>query len=355
MPPFVFYILTLIAFFFIYAILNWGLNIQFGETGILNFAYIAFVAVGAYFTGVLTMGPPKPGSGQSYIIGSHVPFPLNLLAGGLAAAALGVLVSFIAFRRLRSDYLAIVMISLSTVLYDVINNWTAVFDGADGLNGVPQPFIGALRLNANTFLYVFPVFALVVAAVLWWVVHRLSEAPLGRTLRAVRDDPDVARALGKNVFRYQMLAMVIGSFYAGIGGGLLIELTAAFNTSAWTAPETFVIFAALIVGGLANNVGGIVGALLVPVIFVQLPKFLPSIPGHPSLIPDIDNMVIGVLLMLVLWFRPQGVVPERRRRFDRLSIQDAIESRRRSQPGGVAPVPLLAPPSGAPAASEGSR
>ncbi len=325
MPAFVFYILTLVVFFFVYTILNWGLNLQFGETGILNFAYIAFVAAGAYITGVLSLGPPNATSGQSYILGSHVPFPLNLIAGGLAASLLGVLISLIAFRRLRSDYLAIVMISLATVCYDIANNYTALFDGADGLNAVPQPFVGAFNLNANTFLYVFPVFTLVVAAVLWWLMTRISNSPFGRTLRSIRDDPDVARSLGKNVFGYQLAAMVIGSFYAGIGGGLLIELSSAFNTSAWTTPETFIIFAALIVGGLANNVGAILGSLIVPVVFVQLPKFLPGIPGHPALVPEIDNMIIGVLLLAVLWFRPQGVIPERRRSFERLSLMDAWE------------------------------
>src|SRR5487761_1242792 len=138
----VYYALTLVFFFFLYSILNWGLNLQFGRTGILNFAYIAFVAVGAYFTGVLSLGQPIPGSGQSYILGSTLPFPVPLLIGGFAAPALGLFIGLIGFRRLRSDYLAIVMISLSIVLYDVVTNYVPLFDGADGLNGVPEPLAG---------------------------------------------------------------------------------------------------------------------------------------------------------------------------------------------------------------------
>src|SRR5579875_90945 len=114
-----YYAITLLFFFFLYCILNWGLNLQFGRTGILNFAYIAFVAVGAYIAGVLSLGPPAAGSGQSYILGAALPYPLPLLAGGVAAMLLGLLVGLVAFRRLRSDYLAIVMISLSIVGYDV--------------------------------------------------------------------------------------------------------------------------------------------------------------------------------------------------------------------------------------------
>ena len=76
-----------------------------------------------------------------------------------------------------------------------------------------------------------------------------------------------------------------GPFFAGIGGGLLVEFVGAFNTSSWTSPETFVIFAAIIIGGLGNNLGAVVGSLVVPVLFVELPKFLPSVSGNPGLIP----------------------------------------------------------------------
>jgi branched-chain amino acid transport system permease protein len=314
----VYYGLTLVFFFFLYSILNWGLNLQFGRTGILNFAYIAFVAVGAYISGVLSLGPPAPGSGQSYVLGATLPFPVPLLLGGLAASVFGLLIGLIAFRRLRSDYLAIVMISVSIVLYDIVNNFVPLFDGADGLNGVPEPFAGALNLNANSFIYVFTAFTGVVALAMWWVMSRITRSPLDRTLRAIRDDPDVARGLGKNVFGYQMLSLLTGSFFAGIGGGLLVEFVGAFNTSSWTSPETFVIFAAIIIGGLGNNLGAVVGSLVVPVLFVELPKFLPSVSGNPGLIPEIDNMIIGALLIVTLWFRPQGLVPERKTRFDRL-------------------------------------
>ncbi len=314
----VYYGVTLIFFFFLYSLLNWGLNLQFGRTGILNFAYIAFVALGAYVTGVLSLGPPIAGSGQSYILGATLPFPLPLILGGLSASILGLLIGLLAFRRLRSDYLAIVMISVSIVMYDVVTNFVPLFDGADGLNGVPQPFSGALNLNANSFLYVFTAFAGLVALAGWWVMSRVTRSPLDRTLRAIRDDPDVARGLGKNVFAYQMTSMAIGSFFAGIGGGLLMEFVGAFNTSAWTSGETFVIFAALIIGGLGNNAGAIAGSLAVPVIFVELPKFLPQIASNPGLIPEIDNMIIGILLIVTLWFRPQGLIPERKVSFGKL-------------------------------------
>ncbi|HYZ57398.1 MAG TPA: branched-chain amino acid ABC transporter permease [Streptosporangiaceae bacterium] len=315
MSPILYYGFTLLFFFAAYCVLGWGLNLQFGEAGILNFAYIAFVAVGAYITGVTSMGKPVAGSGQSYMFGARFPFPVSLLLGGAVSCLLALLVAFIAFRRLRSDYLAMVLISVSLVLYDVINNYVPLFDGADGLNTVPMPLSGVFHLNANSFLVFFAVAAVVIALIMWLVISRITRSPLGRTLRAIRDDPDVVSSLGKNVFRYQLTAMLIGAFYAGIGGGLIIEFSSSFNTSAWLPPETFLIFAALIIGGMRNNLGVVMGAFVVPVLFTQLPKFLPDIPGHPGLILNLEGAVIGTLLIVTLWFRPQGVIPERRRRF----------------------------------------
>jgi ABC-type branched-subunit amino acid transport system permease subunit len=305
-----YYVFTLVFFCFDYFILAMGLNIQYGETGILNFAYIGFVA---YFTGVFSLHG-SAGTGQHYILGLGLPFPLNLLLGGLATMVFALLVALITLRRLRTDYLAIVLISLSLVLYDFCNNFVSLFNGADGLYNVPEPFAKTLGLTVNSFI---PFFASVTAAIsllMWFGMSRVTRAPLGRTFRAIRDDEVVAAALGKNVFGMRLRSMLIGSFYAGIGGGLLIQFGGSFNPTAWLPGETFVVFAVLIVGGAGNNIGMFVGALLVETLLIHLPAFLPEIPGHPGLIEYFDNAVVGVVLMVMLWFRPQGVVPTRLRR-----------------------------------------
>jgi branched-chain amino acid transport system permease protein len=309
-----YYVFTLLFFLFDYFILAMGLNIQYGETGILNFAYIGFVAVGAYVTGAASM-PNSAGTGQHYIMGWGIPFPFNLIIGGVAASLLAFVVALISLRRLRTDYLAMVLISLSLVLYDVCNNFVPLFNGADGLYNVPEPLAGVFNLTTNSFVPFFAGVAGLVSLIMWFVMSRITGSPLGRTLRAIRDDAGVASALGKGVFRYQLTSMLIGSFYAGVGGGLIIQFGGSFNPSAWLPGETFVIFAVIIVGGVGNNIGMIVGALLVETMLVHLPAFLPAIPGHPGLIEYIDAMLIGVLLMVMLWFRPQGMVPERIRRF----------------------------------------
>jgi len=314
MAQFWYYFFTLVFFLFDYFILAMGLNIQYGEAGILNFSYFAFVAIGAYVTGAVSL-PSSVGSGQQYIFGFNMPFPFSLLAGGVACMVLALFVALIALRRLRTDYLAMVLISMSLVLYDIINNYPRLFNGADGIYNVPQPLAGVLHLTSNAFSIFFACLTGVIAMLMWLVMSRITRSPLGRTFRAIRDDPDVAAALGKGVFRYQVTSLVIGSFYAGIGGGLIMQFGGSFNPSAWLPGETFVVFAVIIVGGVGNNVGLLMGALLVEALLIHLPAFLPEIPGHPGLIEYIDGALIGIILMVMLWFRPQGLVPERIRRF----------------------------------------
>jgi ABC-type branched-subunit amino acid transport system permease subunit len=319
-----YYVFTLVFFLFVYFILAMGLNIQFGEAGILNFAYIGFVAIGAYFTGVFSL-PAAHGTGQFYILGWGLPFPLNLLLGGLAAMCFALIVALISLRRLRTDYLAIVLISLSLVLYDFCNNYVGLFNGADGLYNVPEPFAKPLGLNVNSFIPFFACVTGVISLLLWFVMSRITRSPLGRTFRSIREDDVVAAALGKNVMRMQLKSMLIGSFYAGIGGGLIMQFGGSFNPTAWLPGETFVVFAVVLVGGVGNNLGMLVGALVVETLLVHLPAFLPEIPGHPGLIEYFDLALVGAVLMLMLWFRPQGIVPERLRRSSSFGVGDRAE------------------------------
>ncbi len=318
---FIFYLETLLVFFFIFNIQTWGLNIQFGYTGILNFAFIVFMAIGAYVTGVLSLPKPSSYAGQTYILGLSWPFPLTLLAGGVAAALFGVLVGFIALKRLRSDYMAIVTVAVGAIAYDIVGNATPLFNGWDGIGGVPSPLADTLNLDYQSYQIFFLVLCGVIMLALWWVANRIYNSPFGRTLRSIREDVDVSEAFGKNTFRYRMIAMVIGCFYAGIAGGLLIEFITAINPSGWTAGETFVIWAALLIGGRGNNWGAVLGALLVPVLFQELTRFLPQISENPELIPALRNIIVGTLLILVLWFRPQGILPERKARFFEIPLR----------------------------------
>lgn len=316
---------TLLSYFFIYNILAWGLNIQFGLAGIPMFTYITFFAAGAYVTGVLTL-PPAGGPNQSlvyYILGWHLPFPLPLIGGGLAAGLFAALIGVLTLRRLRRDYLAIVYFAVGFIILDLVSASVPVFNGFEGLAGVQPPLNNVLQLDYNTYTYFFIAIAALVMIAAGFVVFRVQRSALGRTLRAIRDDPDVAEALGKDTFRFRLLALVVGAVFAGVAGGLTIEFVGAFNPTGWAAPETFIVFAAVLIGGKANNWGVVLGSLLVPTLLFQgVAILIPISTQYPLLVSGLRFMLVGAVIIVMMWVRPEGILPEPRRRFPEPPLGD---------------------------------
>jgi ABC-type branched-subunit amino acid transport system permease subunit len=156
----------------------------------------------------------------------------------------------------------------------------------------------------------------VFCVIAWWVVHRITSSPLGRALRAVRENEQSALALGKDVRRLRMLAFVVGGGLAGLSGALLVGFISAWAPGSWTYAETFVYVTAVIVGGFGSNLGVIIGVLLVPIVFGEMPRFLPDV-GQAGWIEAGQLIAYGLLTLAFLWFRPRGVFPERRVRYAR--------------------------------------
>ncbi len=313
-----YYLLLIATSLAINAILALALNLQFGFTGVLNFGYIVFVATGAYITAATTLGQGSPGFIQTYVIRWSMPWPLPLLAGGLVAAALAAIVAVIALRDLRSDYQAVAMIALAQILWTTIGNQSNIFNGYQGLAGVPRPFTDALAsasplVNDLVFLCICVAF---MAGTLY-LCRRIFRSPLGRVMRAVRDDEVVPESFGRGSLRIRLTAFVLGSFLAGVGGGLLVEHDSAFGSNGWVPIETFIIFAAVIIGGMGSNLGAIVGATLVLVGLNESTRFLPSSLIPAATIQPLRGILIGFLMILVLRFKPAGIIPERRVRLYR--------------------------------------
>jgi branched-chain amino acid transport system permease protein len=318
-----YYLATLLVYLFIDIMGVLGLNLQFGVAGIINFAYIVFVSVGAYTTAVLTLGPDFPGNFQHYVFGANLPFPVPLIAGGLAAALLSLVVGAISLRRLRSDYQAMVMLLLSLMATLIASSAANLVNGPAGLSAVPQPLADQLGLDPVTYDWVYVGWAGFLALLSFLIVRGITNSPLGRTLRAMRDNDRAAAALGKNVTVLRLLTFVVGGFIAGVSGGVFVQFITAWSPGSWLYPETFVLLAAIIVGGTANNWGAMLGALLVPVAFLEATRYLPQrfdIGGlhvvlYTGLIEALQWVAVGLLILIFLWFRPQGILPERPGRF----------------------------------------
>jgi len=311
-----FYISTLLVYLAVDVMACWALNLQFGVAGLMNFAFIIFQAAGAYTAAVLTLGSPDAsGNFQSYVFGSSMPFPLPLLAAAAVGAVLSLVVGLITLRRLRSDYQAMVMLVVSIIATTVVTNEIRLFNGPAGLSTIPQPLADVLNLDPLDYQWFYVAMSVVICAVVYFFVHRITVSPLGRTLRAVRDNDAAAAALGKDVTRMRMFAFVVGGAIAAVSGAVLVQFIGAWAPGGWLYPETFVLLGAVIIGGRGNQLGSIVGALLLPVGFAEATRFLPPI-GRPGLIDALQWVAIGLLILLFLWFRPQGIFPERRRTFD---------------------------------------
>lgn len=308
-----FYISTLLVFWGVNTMAAWGLDLQFGTAGIMNFAYIAFQAVGAYTAAVLTLGPQSSNGYQHYVGGARLPFPLPLIAAAAAGALLAVPIGLIGLRRLRSDYQAMILLVVSLIATDVAKSQSGLVNGASGLYQIPQPLVSVVNLSLIGYQWFYVGMTAAICLIVYFVVHRVTGSPLGRTLRATRDSSEAASALGKNVDGLRIMAFVLGAAIAALSGALLAEYISAWAPGSWLYPETFVYLAAVIVGGRGNHFGVMLGALVVPG-FGEVTRFFPHLL-NPQVSAALEWIGIGAFLLVFLWFWPSGILPERRRRF----------------------------------------
>ncbi len=207
------------------------------------------------------------------------------------------------------------MLVLSLIATTVATNDYGLVNGSRGLFLIPQPLqstLSSLSPLAYQWLYVGILTVFVLISL--WVVSRISHAPLGRSLRAVRDSELAAAALGKNALSLRMGAFIVGNTLAAISGALLVQFISAWSPDGWLYPETFVYFGALIIGGAGNKLGVLIGAIVLPVGISEGVRYLPQF-GRPGLVDALEFGLIGVLIIAFMWFRPQGILPERKRTY----------------------------------------
>ena len=278
-----------------------------------NLAYIVFFAAGAYTYAVLTVGPSSQfGGAESYIIGAHLPAVPALVIATAAGGVLGALVGLTGLRRLRLDYQALALLIISFVATGVVGADGRLFNGLDGMSLIPNPLGGGPGQAAKSWEYVGVVALLCVLALL--LCRRLTEGPIGRSLRAARDDEEAALAIGKGVVQLRLMVQGVGGALAGLSGALLAGFIGGWSPSAWAYVETLALLTGIIVGGRGSNRGTFVGTVLVLGGFLQGVQYLPQLPGRPGLADDLGWIIVGGLTIAFLFLRPQGLIPERRPR-----------------------------------------
>ncbi len=272
-PEHITYIVTII---FIYSIGIQGQNLLIGYTGQISFGQAGFLAIGAFTFGHLNQW--------------GAPWPLGILAAGLAAGAFGILVGFPSL-RLKGPYLAIVTMGFGIAVYQIFVNSEVLSGGRMGL--MINQLTPLFNIPFVTFSYYFN---FLIALAITLLSYNIISSYMGRAFIAIRDNDIAAEVIGVNLTRYKLLSFAISSFYTGIQGGLYGLFLGYLEPNMFTFMESITLFVAVIIGGLASIEGSIMGAafvILVPQVFSNLREMVP--------------VVFGVTILLVLIFEPLGL------------------------------------------------
>jgi branched-chain amino acid transport system permease protein len=312
-----FYTINLLVYAAVDALACLGLNQQFGVAGVTNFGFIIFQAAGGYAAAILALPADTTNGGfQSYIGGWNLPFPLPWIGAAVAGGLVALPFAFLFGRRLRGDFAAVGLLVTAVLLNLLVTNYRPVLNGDAGLSLIPTPLRGQNMFSVEPLSYQwgFTIVAILLCACVFGFLRRLTESPYGRSLRAMRDNDMVADSLGKNLLSMRTAMLVTGGAVAGLSGGILVSYITTWSPAAWGYAETVVLFAAVIIGGAGNQWGAILGAVLVPVGFEEVTRYIPTSNNlPPNLIPSLEWVAIGLLIVGFLWFRPQGILPERKR------------------------------------------
>ncbi len=279
----------------IYALLALGVNLTWGMAGMVNLGLAGFFAVGGYTTALLT----KAGAA----------IPLGIAAGAVTAAATGAGVALVT-ARLRADYLAIVTLGFSESVRIAAANEIWLTNGSDGIAGIPGPWRGVLSPQQFNLAFLGIVVAVLIAAVA--LLQRLASAPFGRVLRAIRDDEDVAAVAGKHVLMFKVKAFAVGAAVLGVAGALYAHETSFVAPDIFAPLLTLNIILALVAGGVGNNAGAVLGAVLI-VALLEGTRFVAPLLQFlsPAQVAAARELLVSVLLLVILRVLPEGILPER--------------------------------------------
>ena len=291
----------------IYVMLGLGLNVVVGLAGLLDLGYVGFYAVGAYTYALL----------NQYF---GLDFWTCLLIGGLMAAFFGFILGFPVL-RLRGDYLAIVTLGFGEIIRILLNNWTSITGGPNGISQIPKPTLFGLEFSRRAkeegnipfhefagidysgshkviFLYIL---ALLLVIVTLYVINRLLRMPIGRAWEALREDDIACRSLGLNPTIIKLSAFTIGAAFAGFAGTFFAARQGFISPESFTFIESAIILAIVVLGGMGSQTGIIIAAIVMTV----LPEFAREFQEYRML-------MFGLMMVLMMIWRPEGLMPMKR-------------------------------------------
>ncbi|MFJ6867072.1 branched-chain amino acid ABC transporter permease [Streptomyces termitum] len=306
---------TLGVYILIFATVALGLNIVVGLAGLLDLGYVAFLGVGAYAAALVSGAPTSP-------FGLHLPFWAAVLVGAAASLVFGVLIGAPTL-RLRGDYLAIVTLGFGEIFRIAVNNTDGtsgpdITNGSNGIASIPNLNIFGFDFGAEHVIAGFTIgrFAnyfflmLLIMAVVVLVFRRSGDSRIGRAWVAIREDETAALAMGINGFRVKLIAFALGASLAGLAGTVQAHVTYTVTPEQYLfagpiPPNSAFLLAAVVLGGMGTMSGPLVGAALL---------FL--IPNKLQFMGEYQLLAFGVALILLMRFRPEGMIADRRRQLE---------------------------------------
>ncbi len=274
------YVLQVLTNAWLFAMLALSLTLVAGTVGQVSLGHAALLAIGAYTSALLSLE-------------LSVPVGIAIICGGLMSAGLGTALISPSF-RLRGHYVSIATLAIGEIVSLVILNWESVTRGPIGISGIPPLSLFGYELVSPAAVYWFSFAVMVLLALLQ---TRLLASHLGRSFRAIRDDDVAARSYGLGLNRYKSLAFIYGGFAAGVSGGIAAHLYSYINHETFNTQQSILALTIVILGGLGNVVGAIVGS----VALVGLPEVF-------RIAAEYRILIYGIVLLLLVRFRPQGLL-----------------------------------------------
>lgn len=281
------YLLHILILITIYSILSVSLNLILGSLGIVSVAHGALFGIGAYAYAILT---------TQYQLS---PF-FSILICSVITAIVGYLIAFPSL-KLKGDYLALATFGFAIVSYDIFNNLISITKGPMGITAIPNPVVSLFGISNKMSYLIFSTFF---ATLAFFLIRRLDKSPWGRVIHAIRERENIVLLCGKNPVKYKLITFAFASFWAGIAGALYAGYISYIHPSNFITMVSILILCMVIIGGMGSLTGSIIGAL----IFVSVPEILRFLDVSPSITGIINQFLFGLILILFMVVRPQGIL-----------------------------------------------
>lgn len=285
------YLIHIAILISIYSILGLSLNLVVGYTGLLSVTQAAFYGIGAYVTAILLTS-----TGMNFFLAMLI----GMVITGVLALAIGFVLS-----KFKDDYYALGSFGFNVIIYSIFLNWQGLTRGPLGIPGIPRPTLFGFTFSENAW---FLLLSVVCVAIIYFICQYITHSSFGRVLKAIREDDEAIAVFGYRTLWYKLAIFVISAVMAAVAGSLFASYITFIDPSSFTLTESIFILAVVILGGLANNKGAIIGAICL----ILLPEILRFVGFPDDIAAQMRQVTYGVILILLMLYRPQGLVGEYR-------------------------------------------